>query len=132
LVEVFKLYIKSKPQQKLRLLFIQHATVAYKGDDLALCLVDQLDLELVLETLISLGPSQSAKLFQKSIETLHQLVNKFVENSDVAYSIELCSQLAKQCAPNKSDHITSLLADILAATKKVWTMTKNLTHQGLK
>jgi len=40
LVEIFKLFIRSKPQQKLKSLFIEHASKIYKGDDLALCLTD--------------------------------------------------------------------------------------------
>ena len=72
-------------------MFIQHAAAIYKGDDLALCLTDQFDLELVLETIISLVPAQSVKLFAKTVSTLQKLVAKFAENSDVAYSIELCS-----------------------------------------
>ena len=56
-----------------------------------MCLMDSLDLELVLETIISLVPNQSAKLFSKAVFTLQKLVARFGENSDVAYSIELCS-----------------------------------------
>jgi hypothetical protein len=58
LKEVFKIYIKSHPTTKLRLLFIQQAQNVFKSEDLALCLDEkQEELEVVLETIISLAPA---------------------------------------------------------------------------
>jgi hypothetical protein len=61
LKEIFKLFLKAA-NTKLKHLFIIRATAIYKGEDLAQCLVDSPNLELALETALSLAQSPSSKL----------------------------------------------------------------------
>lgn len=76
------------------------------------------ELELTLETLIQVSSNPSAKLLEASIVTLTSLVNKFSNEAEQAYLIELATQLAIGALPSKVD--SGLATTVSLLTEKLW------------
>lgn len=101
--DIFKYFVRANikffpSSPVLKHLLISRAAEIFKTEEFAAALMkanederENQELELTLETLIQVAGNPSAKLLEASIVTLTSLVNKFSNEAEQAYLIELAS-----------------------------------------